>query len=158
MTPESTRYLKLLERRLELLGLLAQTLAQSRHDFIAMNLSGIERRVAEQEQLCAQIRSLDAEIARMQSRCAENAGSRPAAGTLALPGSPDGDVQQDDRIRAMLGRVGLAQAELKKINDAHQAMLRRSKRTVQILLNLFSSFAPTYSAPVPSRATYEERA
>lgn len=157
MTPESTKYLKLLGRRIELLSSLAQILTQSRDDFIAMNLGAMERRTAEQEQMCAEIRSLDAEIASLQARSAESAGTRFSAGVLCWPGSPDGDVHQDDQIRAMLGRVALAQAELKKINDSHQAMLRRSKRTVQILLNFFGSFAPTYSAPVPARATYEER-
>jgi hypothetical protein len=58
-----------------------------------------------------------------------------------------------------LGRVATAQAELKKLNDAHQAMLRRSRRTVQVLMNLFNSYAPTYSAPVAAAAgtIYEER-
>lgn len=158
MTPESTRYLKLLERRLDLLGTLTEVLRRSRNDFIAVDLGAMERRIAEQEQVCTQIRLLDAEISSVQARCSEHAGLRPCSGMISWPGSPDGDTRQDDQIRTMLDRIGTAQAELKKLNDAHQAMLRRSRRTVQVLLNLFNSFAPTYSVPASVGSTYEERA
>lgn len=159
MKSESTQYLKLLERRLELLASLAGTLAESRNDFISMDLGAIESRIAEQEQFCVQIRSLDAEITSVQIRCAERAGARPCTDAISWPGSRDGDPRQDEQIRATLGRVATAQAELKKLNDAHQAMLRRSRRTVQVLMNLFNSYAPTYSAPVSGAAgtIYEER-
>jgi len=157
VTPESTRYLKLLEHRFSLLGLLTQSLIQSRSDFIAMKLDAMERLTAEQERLCAQVRSVDAELARVQTGGGEDAGLSPRLAGLCWPGSRDGDVQQDNRIRAMLDRIRLAQEELARANHAHQAMLRRSKRTVQILMNFFSSFAPTYSSPMTARATYEER-
>lgn len=157
MTPESTRFLKLLERRLDLLGTLTEVLRQSRNDFVAMDLGAMERRIAEQEQLCSRIRSLDAEISSVQARCFANAGLPPRAGTISWPGSPDGDVQNDEQIRELLGRISAAQAELKKLNDGHQATLRRSRRTVQVLLNLFNSLAPTYSAPASVGSTYEER-
>ena len=141
MTPDSTRYLNLLERRLDLLGTLTMALKESRNDFIAMDLSGMERRIAEQEQLCSRIRSLDSEISSVQARCAGRAGLL------------DGDMQ----IRTALGRISAAQLELKRANDTHQAMLRRSRRTVQVLLNVFNSLAPTYSAPASVGSTYEER-
>jgi len=145
VTTDSTRLLRLLERRLDLLGTLTVTLQESRNDFVAMDLSGMERRIAEQEQLCARIRSLDSEISSVQSQCAVRAGL------------PDIDVKNGEQIRVMLARISAAQLELKRANDAHQAMLRRSRRTVQVLLNVFNSFAPTYSAPVSVESTYEER-
>jgi len=145
VTTESTRLLRLLERRLDLLGTLTVTLQESRNDFVAMDLSGMVRRVAEQEQLCARIRSLDSEISSVQAQCAGRAGL------------PDIDVKNGEQIRVMLARISAAQLELKRANDAHQAMLRRSRRTVQVLLNVFNSFAPTYSAPVSVESTYEER-
>ncbi len=157
MTSESTRYLKLLERRLDLLGALADTLAKSRNDFVSMDLGAMERRIAEQEQFCKQIRSLDTDITSAQVRCAQSVGLRPCTDAISWPSTPGGNAAQDEQIRAMLGRIAAAQTQLKRINSAHQAMLRRSKRTVQVLLNLFNSFAPTYAAPGAIGTTYEER-
>lgn len=157
MTSESTRYLKLLERRLNLLGSLADTLAKSRNDFVSMDLGAMEQRIAEQEQFCKQIRSLDSDITTAQVRCAKNAGLLPCMDAISWPSTPGSDATQDEPIRVMLGRIATAQSELKRINDAHQATLRRSKRTVQVLMNLFNSFAPTYAAPGAVATTYEER-
>jgi len=145
VTTDSTRLLKLLERRLDLLGTLTVALQESRNDFVAMDLGGMERRIAEQEQLCARIRSLDSEISSVQAHYAGRAASL------------DDDMNNGEQIRVMLRRVSAAQLELKRANDAHQAMLRRSRRTVQVLLNVFNSFAPTYSAPASVGSTYEER-
>lgn len=157
MTAESTRYLKLLERRLDLLGALSDTLTKSRNDFVSMDLGAMERRIAEQEQFCKQIGALDADITTAQVRCAKNAGLLPCTNGIAWPSIPGSDPSQDKSIQTMMGRIAAAQTELKKINDAHQATLRRSKRTVQVLLNLFNSFAPTYSAPGATGTTYQER-
>ena len=120
-------------------------LQESRNDFVAMDLGGMERRIAEQEQLCARIHSLDSEISSVQAHYAGRAKSL------------DGDANNDEQIRVTLARISAAQYELKRANDAHQAMLRRSRRTVQVLLNVFNSFAPTYSAPPSVGSTYEER-
>lgn len=157
MSAESTRYLKLLERRLDLLGALSDTLAKSRDDFVSMDLGAMERRIAEQEQFCKQIGALDADITTAQVRCAKNAGLLPCTNGISWPSVPGSDPSQDKSIQILMGRIAVAQTELKKINDAHQATLRRSKRTVQVLLNLFNSFAPTYSAPGAAGTTYEER-
>jgi hypothetical protein len=152
--------LGLLERRLTLLDSLSKTLAESRNQFISMDLEAIGARIAEQEQICAQIRSLDAEITSAQVRCAERAGVRPCRDAIAWLdlGDGDGDGGQNEQIRLTLRRVAEAQTKLKRLNDAHQAMLRRSRRTVNVLLNLFNSYAPTYGAPAAaSRGTiYQE--
>lgn len=159
MKTESTRYLGLLEKRLALLESLARALAASRTDFISMDLEAIERRIAEQEHFCAQIRSLDAEITRAQILCAERAGVPNRTDEISWPGSPDAEIGVAEQIRKIMVRISAAQVELKKLNDAHEAMLRRSRGTVNILLNLFQSYAPTYAAPVSpaAGAIYEER-
>lgn len=157
MTPDSARYLKLLEHRLGLLSALTDVLRQSRDCFVLTDLSAMERSIAEQAQLCARIRLLDTEISSTQARCAERIGQAAPAGTIGSPTLPDAH-SGHEQIRVVLSRIAAAQSELKKINDAHQSMLRRSRRTVQVLLNLFDSFAPTYSAPQSVGSTYEERA
>jgi len=157
VTPDSKQYLGLLERRLDLLGSLAAALLECRGDFIAMDLGAMERRIAEQEQLCARIRSLDSEISNMQAHCSGSAAALRSADPPLLSSSVEGDANTDQQIRATIGRISAAQLELKRVNDAHQAMLRRSRRTVQVLLNIFNSLSPTYAVPASVGSTYEER-
>jgi hypothetical protein len=63
------------------------------------------------------------------------------------------------KIRETMRRVATAQGNLQRLNDAHQALLRRSQRTIHVLVNLFQSHAPTYAAQVsPATGTIcEER-
>jgi hypothetical protein len=156
---QSTHYLELLERRLALLDSLSKALADSRGDFISMDLEGVERSLSDQLRFCTQIRSLDSEITTAQIRCAERAGVRPCTDAIAWQGTSEDDMVEIERIRATMGRLATAQVELKRLNDAHQAMLRRSRHTVQILMNLFKSYAPTYGGSgLPAGGTiYEER-
>lgn len=158
MTPESTQYLKLLERRLNLLRSLTESLTASRKDFIAMDLAAIERRNAEQEQLCSRVRNVDAELSALQAHLAQKAGVKLLGGVISWLGSADGDKKQDDRIYAALEAVSREQNDLKSVNDAHKAMLAGSSRMTQLLHNFYTSFAPTYSLPRHSANTFEERA
>jgi hypothetical protein len=147
VNPESKHRLKLLERRLALFESLTKALTEARPDFIAMDLGAIELRIVEQQDLCGQIASLDAEITRAQSAAFPTTGKSSQTS------------QEDQQIQAALARVAEAQAEVRRLNDAHQAMLRRSRRTVNALLNLFSSHAVTYGAPTPAvkGTLHEER-
>jgi hypothetical protein len=156
---DSEHFLGLLDRRLALLASLAQTLANARADFISLDLEAIHGRIREQQQLCGQIQNLDKDITGAQLRCAQLTSVRPRLNEIGWPDSGPGDAAVRERIRAALLRIATAQAELKRLNDAHQALLRRSRRTVGILLNLFQSYAPTYAAqPVLNAGTLcEER-
>ena len=148
MSAESERYWGLLERRLSLLDSLSKTLADSRADFIALDLEGIRGRIQEQEQFCRQIRSLDNDITQAQIRCARLAGVPCVSGEICWPETPGTDPALGKKIRETMRRVAAAQGKLKQLNDAHQALLRRSQRTVLVLVNLFQSHAPTYAAQV----------
>jgi hypothetical protein len=159
MNGEGERYWELLERRLALLDSLAKTLAESRADFIALDLEGMRGRIAQQERVCGQIRALDHDITQAQVRCARLAGVPCASGEIRWtdPGNTEGPVAE--KIQQALRRVADAQTRLQRLNHDHQALLRRSGRTVRVLLNLFQSHAPTYAAQVsPAGGTMcEER-
>ena len=152
MKSESQRYLALLERRLSLLEALSKTLAAWRADFVSMDLSALGARIQEQESLCAEIGSLDGRITATQVRCAALAGVAAHPSEICWPDGGSGDPGLSERIGATLQRLAAAQAELKRLNDAHQAMLRRTRHTVGVLLNLFHSYAPSY-APLPAPQT-----
>jgi hypothetical protein len=151
VSAETTRYLELLEQRIALLGSLADALMAARADVVSLDLDGLEARIADQERLCGEIRSLDAHIDRVQRQCAAHLAVGPAESTTVAAdhGNP--------RLRETLDRLNEAQAGVKQLNDTHQVLLRRSRRTVGALLNSYHSFATTYSDPSSARATEGER-
>jgi hypothetical protein len=152
VTSDTTRFLELLEQRIELLGSLADALVSARSDVVSFDLDGLEARIAKQERLCLEIRSVDARIDEVQRQCA--AQLRP------LPGEPPTDAARHDRrrMRETLARLQEVQANVQRLNDAHQLLLRRSRRTVGALLNSYHSFAMTYSDPSSVRTSIGERA
>jgi hypothetical protein len=158
--PENEHYLRLLERRLALLDSLTKTLADSRADFVALNLDAMHTRIGDQQRFCAQIQALDGDITSAQMRCAKWCSQRPRASEIWWPELDGDDAVAGERIRAAMQRIAAAQAELKRLNDTHRALLRRSRRTVGILLNLFQSYAPTYAEQPAAHAgtRCEERA
>jgi hypothetical protein len=142
---ESKRYLALLEKRLSLLDTLSSTLTAARADFIALDLDSIHSRLSEQETLCVQIRTLDGDISRAQLRYAKLAGLPARQNEICWPASgADSDDAVTKKIQSTMVRLATAQEQLKRVNDTHQCMLRRSRRNVQALLNLFQSYAPEY--------------
>lgn len=146
MKSESQRYLALLEQRLSILEALSKTLEASRSEFIAMDLQAMQARIQEQERFCGEIKTLDHHITSAQVRCAQAAGVAPRANEICWPHTAPGEAGLSERIRETMQRVAAAQVELKRLNDAHQAMLRRTRRSVGVLLNFFHSFEPSYAA------------
>jgi hypothetical protein len=150
---------ELLERRLTLLGSLIQTVEAWRKAFIGFDLQNADQRIAEEEQLCRIIQTLDAEIANLQARRAERAGLPPHTGELGWPRGSETGVGLPERTRTTLSRMAAAQNELRRLNEVNQAILRRSRQTVNALRNLFISYAPTYASPASPGAgmVYQER-
>jgi hypothetical protein len=143
MSAETQTYLDLLERHLSLLRLLAREFMGGRKEFLALDVDGIYRRISEQEELCRQIQRLQPRIRALEQKCAAE---------LRI-GGRDGGFGSEERARAeRLGRILLeiakAQAEVGRLNQVHAAYLRRSRRTVSVLLNFIGTHAITYARPV----------
>jgi hypothetical protein len=158
MQTESKKYLELLERRLALLDRLTEALSSARGDLVAMDLESIRAGIREQQGLCASISSLDQEISRAQAHAMALTGT-PVRAEISWPAASGVEQELRERIRLTLERVARTQQDLRRRNNTHQALLRRSSRTVGVLLNLLQSQAPTYdSAPeAPSGMLCEER-
>jgi outer membrane murein-binding lipoprotein Lpp len=148
MNTETSQYLALLEQRITLLASLANSLAAARTGIVALDINGLEERIQEQEKLCVNIQTLDAQIDRIQTDCATNMGLTAATAALT-PILDSGSV----RLRETLARLNQVQSVVKKLNAEHQLLLRRSRRTVCALLNSYHSFALTYSEPGAPRST-----
>ncbi len=150
MSAETTRYLELLEERLALLGSLATALTAARTDIVSLDINGLESRIAEQEKLCTQIRSLNTQLDRVQRQCVKNIAT---SSDSDIGPSMDAD---STRRRETLDRLSRVQASVKQLNEEHQALLRRSRLTVSALLNSYHSFALTYSNPSDPRTSAGE--
>ena len=143
-------FFHLLEQRIALLTSLADALAAARLEVVALDISGLEQRISEQARVCAQIRTLDTDLDRVQRQCA-NVLSLDTSSTHAT--APD-----QHRLRDLLSRLTAIQSTVKQLNNAHQMLLRRSRRTANALLISYQSFTQTYSDPAVTHATVGERA
>ena len=153
MSAEIEKYLNLLEQRLSLLRGLAQQLVACRKEFIALDLDGMYCRIAEQEQLCRQIQSLHPAIDTLQRTCAQqldlhrlDAASRPE------------EVAWAERLRSVMRELGVTQAEVRRLNQIHAAYLRRSMRTIHVMMNFVGNFAFTYARPAGAIETSPQNA
>jgi hypothetical protein len=143
---ETQQYLDLLERRIVLLGNLADALKVSSADVVALDISGLESRIIEQERLCLEIHALGPQLDRVQRQCASQLRGSSSSQGVALAST------SSEKIFGAIQRLQKIQETVKHLNDAHQALLRRSRRTVGALLNSYHSFAMTYSDPATPSA------
>jgi len=140
--PEIETYLALLERRLSLLRLLAQEFVDGRKEFVALDLDGMYRRIGEQEELCRQIQRLHPGIRALQQTCAAQLGLQGHG----AKGQPE-TAEWAGRLSLVMRELGKAQAEVGRLNQIHAAYLRRSRRTVNVLLNYVGRYAMMYARP-----------
>lgn len=142
MNPEIETYLALLEKRLSLLRLLAQEFVDCRKEFVALDLDGMYRRISEQEELCRQIQRLHPAIHALQQTCAMQLGLESRDGA----GNPE-NAEWGERLSRVMQELAKAQAEVGRLNQIHAAYLRRSRRTINVLMNFIGSYAMTYARP-----------
>lgn len=124
-----TSICELLQQRLALLDSLAVTLRACSEAMVSLDLDCMNRRVAEQERICQEIRGVDRDIELLQRRW--SAGER----AHAFPSAQE-----------LLGRISSAQAEVRRLNTTHAALLRRSRRTLRAMKNFVNFYGVTYEA------------
>lgn len=150
---ETERYLELLDRRIGLLGTLAESLVQVRQDIVSLDVNGLEARISQQEQLCRQVGALDGQLDQLQERCATSLRASAEKGE----GKGAGHVERGERevLAARLTetreRMRSAQGRVKQLNATHQELLRRCRRTAGALLNMYGTFEATYAEPMHAR-------
>jgi FlgN protein len=149
VTTETHRFLELLEQRIALLSSLAQSLSAASTGFVSFDLDQLESGIADQERLCSDIRALDEQIDQVQRHCAKHIDAGPVSSSAPHPDAL--------RLSDTAARLSQIQSTVKRLNAAHQILLRRSRRTVGALLNSYYSFAMTYCDPSAPRVTVGER-
>jgi len=144
---ETNRLLDLLERRISLLESLGMALQAANTDIVRFDISGLERRIHDQERLCDELQRLNSDIESVQVRCVERVREKE--------NSAQGD-PSEQKVFALVARLGQTQTKVRHLNEQHRELLRRSRRTVNALVNSFQNFTITYSNPAVSVSLSEE--
>lgn len=135
MSEHTKQYLRLLERRIELLGSLSAALQGANSAVTSCDIAGFEACLAQQESLCGETGRLNAQIESFQKRSAAEAS--------------EGDVSENrdwgGKLRELLERFRLAADIVKHTNKSNQSVVRRSMRTVTALLNALQTFEGNYA-------------
>jgi len=143
MDNQTSRYLELLELRITLLNSLSTTLTAARAAIVAFDIDALESQIADQQQLCREIRALDEQVERLEYQCAAHLRLRGGQTTA------DSDAALEDALQ----RLHQAQANVKRLNDVHQNVLWRSQRTILALLHSLRTFEGSYQETAMLQAT-----
>lgn len=147
MKREVEQYLELLERRLATLRMLATDLDESRSAYVTLDLQAMHQHIARQENLCAQIRMLDAELQGMKEKL------RALAATGEIPATLNELEAQLDpasarQLHLLMGGLKAIQSDVRRLSRVHSELLRRSRRSVNVLLNFLAHYSGTYPVPL----------
>ena len=146
MKNEVHRYLDLLERRHSVLTLLVEGLRDSRGAFIGLNLDAIQQHTAEQGDLCTEVRFLDEEMKDVKGKLAvEYHLDERTVGSESLAKQLDPDTAR--RLRLLLQGLESIQAEVRRLNRVQAELLRRSRRSIHVLMNVVANCQGTYQPP-----------
>jgi hypothetical protein len=141
LSQDSNRFLQLLEKRIDLMQSLANSLAIANSSLVTFDLDNLESAINRQEQLSLAIGSLNSEINQVQTKF------KCALQEQARLGDSDAVASAGNSIQATLDRLAQIQATVRNLNDTHLILLQKSRRTVHALLNSYQSFVSLYSNP-----------
>jgi len=134
MTQESNTYREFVEQHVRLLNALSDALEAGRDAIVSFRLPDVQDRIDEQKRLCILLGSLHTEMRRRFPLAPSNQESLRDAGDLRR-------------------RFHDARQRLRRLNREQQALLQRSRRTVNALLNGFRSFEGTYASEALQQTT-----
>jgi hypothetical protein len=147
MKREAQRYLELLERRLVTLRLLATDLDESRSAYVELNLQAMHQHITHQETLCTEIRLLDAELKNVTDtfRPPDPSGERASSLNELEAQMDPASVRQ---LHLLLIGLSAIQADVRRLSRVHSELLRRSRRSVNVLLNFLAHYSGNYPAAI----------
>jgi chromosome segregation ATPase len=147
MKREVQQYLELLERRMATLRLLATDLDESRSAYVALDLRSMHQHITRQENLCTEIRLLDGELQslKVKLRALTAAGEMPSSLSELKAQLDPASARQ---LHLLLGGLKAIQADVRRLSRVHTELLRRSRRSVNVLLNFLAHYSGTYPLPL----------
>jgi hypothetical protein len=114
-----------------------------------MDLEAIREHISYQKSLCAEIRALDDELGVLRRQLAAAAGLEPE-GMSAIAFAKLFDADSALQLRQVMDDLAVVQKVVRRLNRVYAGLLRRSRRSINVLINVMASYLGTYS-PAPGR-------
>ena len=145
MTTRNThRYIELLKRRAASLRLMARELHECREPFTSLNLEATREHILYQRGLCSEIRSLDGELKALRRQLATGAGQN-AEGMSAAAFAQLFDAESAAQLQQAMDDLAVVQGSVRRLNRVYSGLLRRSRRSINVLINVMANYAGTYN-------------
>lgn len=150
MQNEIGRYCDLLERRLTALRLLETELQECLEALVEMDLNRILQHLAHQESFLNEIVFLDQQVASWEHQL--RSGLPPSQQPLIERLVQRLDPGAAERLRALVCESAEVRAGVQRASRVYSALLRRSRRSINVLMNVLANCSATYqprSVPRP---------
>ena len=141
---ETHLYLELLKRRVASLRLMANELRDCRDSLTGMDLEETWEHISYQQGLCSEIRFLDGELRGLRRQLAEAGGLEPEGMTAAAFAGLF-DAGSAPQLRQVMEDLAGVQQSVRRLNRVYAGLLRRSRRSINVLINVMASYLGTYS-------------
>jgi hypothetical protein len=123
---------------------MAKELRACRDSFTGMDLEAIREHIAYQRGLCSEIRSLDDELRVLRRQLAVRSGLEPEGLSAArFEGLFDADSATD--LQHVIDDLTQVQNGVRRLNRVYAGLLRRSRRTINVLINVMANYIGTYN-------------
>jgi len=149
---ETQQYIGLLKRRVASLRLMAKELRECRESFTSMDLEATREHIAYQQGLCSEIRSLDDELRVLRRQLAVGSGLE-SEGMSAARFEGLFDADSATQLRQVIRDLTEVRKGVRRLNGVNAGLLRRSRRTINVLINFMASYIGTYN-PSPGRGAW----
>jgi hypothetical protein len=149
--PETRTYIELLKRRVASLRLIAKELIDCRQSFVRMDLESAREHISYQQALCSEIRFLDHELGVLRAQIIGAAGLQ-AGGLDNAAFASLFDSASALELRQVIGELADVQKCTRRLNRVYSGLIRRSRRSINVLINVMASYMGTY--PPSSRHAY----
>jgi hypothetical protein len=140
---ETRMYIELLKRRIASLRLIAKELRDCRESFVSMNLESTREHISYQQGLCSEIRFLDQDLGVLRRQIAQAAGLDPDGLDESAFVSVF-DSASALELRQVLRELAAVQKAVRRLNRVHSGLLKRSRRSINVLINVMASYMGTY--------------
>ena len=131
---------------------MARELHECRESFTIMDLEAIHAHVLYQKSLCSEIRALDEELRVLRRQMAAPSGLQPEGMSLAaFEGLCDADCSL--QLRQVMDDLEVVQKRVRRLNRVYTGLLRRSRRSINVLVNVMAKYIGTYN-PSPGGSAW----
>jgi len=115
-------------------------------------LEAIRGHVLYQKSLCSEIRALDDELRVLRRQMAVASGLQPEGMSVA---AFDGlfDADSSLQLRQVMDDLEVVQKRVRRLNRVYLGLLKRSRRSIHVLINVMANHIGPYS-PEPGRSAW----